>query len=135
MYVRSKSGKPVYIATKKGPCGTFESQWIKVAGVLMSECLARADLLEFADEPKVDTPVEPVKNEAIPAVVVEPSESVLAKEKLQKVLQEMIENPAPGDFTSTGLPNVNVVRKKSGLEVNKDEVMTAYQILVAQIKE
>lgn len=134
MFVRSRSGKPVYIATKKGPCGTFDHNWVEVSGVLLNECLARADLIEFADtKPELELvkkpePVTPV----VSSEVIEPSTSEVLQLKLADTLRIMMINPEQGYFTSAGLPNVNVVRKLVGADVNKEEVLAIYEKLVAE---
>ena len=64
-------------------------------------------------------------------VVVQPPEPEDKTEKIKAVLQRMVDEGNPEDFTTTGEPRVSVVKENLDGDVTKTEVMAVYDELMS----
>ena len=55
---------------------------------------------------------------------------------IRRTLEKMLERSEEGDFTAnTGLPNIKVLEKLAGIQVNKGEVYAIFRAMKAEVSE
>jgi len=107
MQMKSKSGNDVRICLESGHTIIIRDEWRSIETIFLNECLARADVLMYKDDEVEDRSFERTS-------------------VLKETIKEMILNPKEGYFTKNGLPNVNEVKRKAGIEALKAEVYAIF---------
>lgn len=115
MKFKAPGDTPVYIAMLSGHAAVIGDEWRELPPFMHRKALEEGCITDNMDQATIDAKIDSAKT----------GES--HHEVLVRVIKDMMANPSEGDFTASDLPNMKVLAKKAGWNVNREEMMQAVQ--------
>lgn len=113
MKFKAPGDTPVYISLLSGHTAVVTDEWRELPPFMHRKALEEGCITDNMDQETIDAKIG----------AAQPGEN--QHETLVKVIKDMMANPGEGDFTAADLPNLKVLAKKAGWNVNKEEMMQA----------
>lgn len=117
MKFKAPGETPVYIAMLSGHTAVVGDEWRELPLFMHRKALEEGCITDNMDQATIDAKLEAAA----------PGES--NHDILVKVIKDMMANPNEGDFTGADLPNLKVLAKNAGWNVNREEMMQAVQAI------
>lgn len=124
MKFRSPTSTPIYVGSTDGHCATIGPEWREIHPMLKAKALAAGCLSDAMDQATMQEITDAAG-----------AQGEDAKTELMGVIQAMLDNPADGEFTPKGLPNLRVLTDKMDRRVSREEMMQALYALGVEVTE